>query len=77
MAAAYAANVRFLAAFLCLLMAAPALAVENPSAPPAPPPRWESPYQLRLDLDLALGLGGIALWAGTSFVGTSAPTPSG
>lgn len=49
--------------------------------PPAPPPPKtaatpQSPYALRLDVDLSLLIGGTLLWGGTSFVGAgSAPPP--
>jgi membrane-associated phospholipid phosphatase len=73
--AAYVDAVRSGWVLLCLLASHPALAVEIPMAATQPRerPRWASPYALRLDLDLGLLLGGAALWAGTSFVASSAP----
>jgi membrane-associated phospholipid phosphatase len=41
-----------------------------------PPKRVDVPYQLRLDLDLGLLLGGVVLWGGTSFVGAGSAPPS-
>ena len=35
----------------------------------------ESPYSLRLDLDIATLVLGAALWGGTSFIGNTAPPP--
>jgi membrane-associated phospholipid phosphatase len=45
-----------------------------PSLPPSPP-RVDRPYQLRLDIDITLLLGGTVLWGGTIFVGAGATPP--
>lgn len=41
-----------------------------------PAPRVDVPYQLRLDVDLALLIGGTVLWGGTSFIGAGSAPPS-
>jgi membrane-associated phospholipid phosphatase len=50
----------------------------TPTEPrPMPPaPTEYSPYTLRLDVDIALLLGGVVLWGGTSFIGGGSAPPS-
>lgn len=49
--------------------------VPPPRALP-PAPTAYSPYTLRVDLDVALLLGGVVLWGGTSFLGSGSAPPS-
>src|SRR5438874_562001 len=52
------------------------VAYAQSEAPPPPEPTKQSPYVLRLDVDLSLLLLGTVLWGGSSFVGGGqAPPP--
>ncbi len=63
-------------AFACVLASSGACADEpTPLVTPAPT-RVDVPYQLRLDVDIGLFLGGLVLWGGTAFVGAGSAPPS-
>jgi membrane-associated phospholipid phosphatase len=68
-------------AILVLFAASTAVAAEpEPVVPPPrpmpPAPTEYSPYTLRLDVDLALLIGGTVLWGGTSVIGAGQAPPS-
>lgn len=59
-----------------VLLASLVFAVPSVAFGDAPPPAFthdESPYQLRLDVDIAAVVLGAVLWGGTSLIGTTPP----
>src|SRR4051812_28481437 len=63
---------------ILVFLAASTAHAADPTAPlPAPPePKVYTPYTLRLDVDLSLLIGGLALWGGTSLIGGGGAPPS-